>query len=566
MPAITRRRAGRLSAAAALILILTVVVAPATGAPDPQLLPDLVAEPVGSPDSTAGTDTVGDETRLLLRFAGYIRNEGPGPLHVTGVEPANEQISGDRLRQVITGLGAEPMPGAELRYETTDLHNHWHFQKAARYSLWNEAKTNETGASNKVGFCFLDIEGYGGEADPGAFTDDCRQREPSFTGQLDMGISRGWRDVYQKTLPFQYVDVSNTTPGRYWLRSEVDPENLIREHNEQNTGAFANISSTVPGHVAKPAAGVPVSGSGSPVPLSADTFGAPGAVRFKITQAPQHGQLATPPADGEGWFAGSQVTYQASGAYNGCDSFKFAAKQAGSQFPISPASAAVTLSVGTGNCAGTVAISGAPDFLFTGEGTQLGVSAPSDVTWKVNDVVGGNSTLGTITAGGFYKAPAAPPAGGKVRISAVAASGAYDDVEIAIRTRPQSGATPDVPSPAVPSAKRKPLSKPVIGRNGRLLVVKLTPGKTGRLKVNVNRVKKGKRVRIGACKVRVLRARPATCRFRLRKANVPRLRGKIAVDATLTVKGRKVARRRAKVSLVKKPNARYIGPVCILTP
>jgi hypothetical protein len=40
------------------------------------------------------------------------------------------------------------------------------------------------------------------------------------------------------------------------------------------------------------------------------------------------------------------------------------------------------------------------------------------VVWKVNGVVGGNSTVGTITSGGYYRAPRSVPSGGTVTVSA----------------------------------------------------------------------------------------------------------------------------------------------------
>jgi hypothetical protein len=45
-------------------------------------------------------------------------------------------------------------------------------------------------------------------------------------------------------------------------------------------------------------------------------------------------------------------------------------------------------------------------------------TANTSVTWKVNDITGGNSTLGTITTGGLYTAPLAPPLSGTVTVSA----------------------------------------------------------------------------------------------------------------------------------------------------
>ncbi len=288
----TRRRRARRSIAASVLLLalsglLAALVVPATGAEGDELLPDLVAEPVGQADTTATTDTVGGQTRLLLRFTSYVRNIGAGPLEVTGVNPVNRRISGVGLKQVLThnhdtdgvvGLDKTEvdLPGAELRYEETDLHNHWHFQQAARYSLWNDGKTAEIDASSKVGFCFLDIGHgdpnynptlddpihfqYSGTVAPktfGSSTNNCLAHLPSFPDptdtvvpprtKVDMGISTGWRDVYERTLPFQYIDVSNLQPGHYWLRSQVDPSNLLRESNEVNASVFASARSTVPG-------------------------------------------------------------------------------------------------------------------------------------------------------------------------------------------------------------------------------------------------------------------------------------------------------------------------------
>lgn len=49
-------------------------------------------------------------------------------------------------------------------------------------------------------------------------------------------------------------------------------------------------------------------------------------------------------------------------------------------------------------------------------------SSNVSVTWKVNDVVGGNSTLGTVSASGLYTAPAAAPSPNTVNVTAVSAA------------------------------------------------------------------------------------------------------------------------------------------------
>jgi hypothetical protein len=72
-----------------------------------------------------------------------------------------------------------------------------------------------------------------------------------------MGTSSGWRDVYDKELAYQWVDVSETAPGTYVVGSEADPENRIWEGGggaEVNPPAFASTVVTVPGWTAQPVA------------------------------------------------------------------------------------------------------------------------------------------------------------------------------------------------------------------------------------------------------------------------------------------------------------------------
>jgi hypothetical protein len=44
--------------------------------------------------------------------------------------------------------------------------------------------------------------------------------------------------------------------------------------------------------------------------------------------------------------------------------------------------------------------------------------SPSTVTWSVNDITGGNATVGTVSATGLYTAPAVPPANNVVTVKA----------------------------------------------------------------------------------------------------------------------------------------------------
>lgn len=60
---------------------------------------------------------------------------------------------------------------------------------------------------------------------------------PVFTvcGKERQGVSPGWIDVYSHTLPDQYVDVHDMTPGVYALSFLIDPQkSFIEEHDDNN--------------------------------------------------------------------------------------------------------------------------------------------------------------------------------------------------------------------------------------------------------------------------------------------------------------------------------------------
>ena len=212
------------------------------------LLPDLVADP---PDSIGlSTDSSTGSSRLLLRFNGYIHNKGPGAVDFRGsrtavtlgsakaekVKKAEEKKEPLNSPEIEAELAASPMQSfqrlfttkegeeetnierahvdetspAELIYSSADGHNHWHLQRAAKYSLWNAAKSAEVAPAQKVGFCLDDsqhVESGKGPATPvyadnvAPFREFCEQYHPNATSLFE-GISPGWRDLYSRELAF----------------------------------------------------------------------------------------------------------------------------------------------------------------------------------------------------------------------------------------------------------------------------------------------------------------------------------------------------------------------------
>jgi hypothetical protein len=507
----------------AVVLAVALLSCPAV-ATAADALPDLRSAPPSKPELTV--DMSGEERRLLLRFDAGIDNVGAGAVELRG-ERATTSDPMVAVQRVFGTEGAprdEPRPTAELAFETGDGHHHWHFQGAARYALVDEARTAEIAPSAKVGFCLQDSVALYGSA-PRTYAVDCAKGAPE-TLTLVEGISPGWRDVYDRTLAFQWVDVSDVQPGRYWLHAVADPDGVLRESDEGNQAAYSDAAVTVPGHAALPQArGVPVDWP-TQVTLGARAFGAPGAPRFRIETPPEHGTLDV--AAGTA-FDGPAVTYRPHPGYRGPDRFTFVALDDASRFPRRPAPAAVTLDVGGERPA--ISIAGAPASLEAGRSVQLRADVagddPATLAWSAD--------AGAVSPGGLYTAPVAPPPSGAATVTARTARGGESTARIAIL--PAAQTAQPAPLPAVPPRARAALGRLTVAVVRRRLVASVRPGRAGVVRISAFRKRGGRR--IGTCRARVPRGRAFTCRIRLGRT---RARG-VRVVATLTVRGRVVARR-----------------------
>ena len=536
---LTRRLASACVAGLCLVL-------PASAPAATAQLPDLVADPPLFPELQNYSDESG--TRLLLRFDGFVHNKGAGAVEVRGSARVGSEMTAVAQR-IFNSDGTwtdATAPRATLRYENGDGHRHWHLGQAARYSLWNATKTAEVAPAQKVGFCFKDSEQRElNVPDEPVYSNagqgSCDQDKPTVSS-VYMGISAGWRDIYQRVLAFQWVDVSDVAPGTYWLRTDVDPNDAIQESNETNAPAYMSSSTTIPGYIAQPLVRQGIEqGEPATLTLSAAKFGTPGAAQYRIVTAPEHGKLSV--AAGS-WFAGPTLTYTPDPGYSGSDSFSYAARDSASPFPRNPSTATVALGVQRTK-AEAVAISGAPAQLYTGTSAQLTATVangPPQVTWSVGGVPGGNATVGTISAAGLYSAPAAPPPGGKVIVRADGSYGGFAEVELAVVKAPEPEPAPEPgpttppppgtgtppggghthdpetpphehpqPQPPPPPPVLPPplLSQPQVSANGRRLFVKTVPGRDGVVETKAE--VRGRRIAL--CRSQVPAGRSAVCKL-----------------------------------------------------
>jgi hypothetical protein len=510
--------------------------------------PDLRADPVENTELVYYSTGIG-AGQLVLRFDGFVTNVGQGPIEVSGNPQPGPSYS---VMQRRWDLSASPPEGPgtfaslavkpmSVAFDTGDGHNHFHLAKAMRYSLWNLDKTAQVAPGQKVGFCLYDIEGAPSPApapDPQVYgeaaVEFCAEDQPG-ADFVRMGVSSGWRDLYDRSLAYQWVDVSNTAPGRYLVAAEADPDNTIWEGGgaaESNAPAFATQPVEVPGWNPLPVS-LRQAGGAQVVPLASQKFGSQsnGNLRYRITSTPLHGTLNVPV--NQDLTAGQQVIYTPHPGYLGDDSFTYEARSIASSFPRIRQAATVSIA----STSPSVAISGAPASLVAGTSAQLSAAVanlPAGVAWS--------ASAGSVSATGLYTAPGKPPTGGAatVRAASTANPSIASQVVIGIRPKPKSSAKPD-PFGNL-TAGRRLLSPLRIRRvSNRVIVGKVVTGrKGGRVTITTTF---GLKV-LGRCSARIGARKGFTCKVTLRRSYPLK---KVRMTARLVAKGGATAVRRSAV-------------------
>lgn len=178
--------------------------------------------------------------KVLLRLTSAMANIGEGPMELRGGEPTEDGAGQEVFQRIHTSDGeSHDRLAGVFRYHPS--HNHTHFDNFALYRLRYVTEGNGVGrtvkAGNKVSFCLTDSDAYDlslpNAPENGRFY-SCGTRK--------QGISVGWADVYDESLPDQFVNVTGVEPGRYWLEVVVDPKDRILEMNEDNNVARIAIT------------------------------------------------------------------------------------------------------------------------------------------------------------------------------------------------------------------------------------------------------------------------------------------------------------------------------------
>jgi Lysyl oxidase len=230
------RRTARLLVLAPLLT--AALLAPAGGASAASdRLPDLAMAKL----QRLTTDNTGG--RRLLRFSAIIVNIGAGPMEVRSQRPTTS--SSWTSQQVIYddagGSRTVATPGVQLVYGG-DGHNHWHVKDLERYRLVPSGGGSER-LGQKSGFCFFDNYQYKLSL-PGAPQSVQYPRSACGTQTsktLRHGLSTGWGDTYQWSLPDQYIDTTGLPDGNYRLWATADQADLFLESNNANNSTWVDL-------------------------------------------------------------------------------------------------------------------------------------------------------------------------------------------------------------------------------------------------------------------------------------------------------------------------------------
>ncbi|KAI8922135.1 Lysyl oxidase-domain-containing protein [Powellomyces hirtus] len=159
----------------------------------------------------------GNGTRMLLRFASKVHNIGNADAYL-GKPPANRTD-----------------PNNPIYWHWDSCHEHWHFTAYANYKLLSGDLSNEILRGHKNGFCLEDL-GCNDES-----------KEPYYNCR-NQGVSMGCYDMYDETLPCQWIDVTDLhrTPGytaqtEYVLQVAINEAGFFPEGNIANNVAHIKV-------------------------------------------------------------------------------------------------------------------------------------------------------------------------------------------------------------------------------------------------------------------------------------------------------------------------------------
>ena len=193
-----------------------------------ELLPNLRALPASNLSVAPNADTGNPE----LRLAATSWNSGVGPLVLVAGETDPGTNKQNVYQRVFTNGGSynDYLAGNFIWHPE---HNHFHFEQYAVYTLTPISSPGQSKRNAyKTSFCVMDTDKVNGRL-PGS------PAKPVYRTCFDtkQGMSIGWGDTYGAHLAGQAIDLTGLADGLYELTVQFDPDNRIRETNDNDNTA-----------------------------------------------------------------------------------------------------------------------------------------------------------------------------------------------------------------------------------------------------------------------------------------------------------------------------------------
>lgn len=192
---------------------------PVMEAPDPSILPDLVALPAW------GFGVENRKKRSFINFSANVWTSGASSLVVEGFRRDDEDVMDAYQYFYVNGEPVGRDQVGTMEYDDRDGHTHWHFLQFAKYSLLGADQT-ELIKSKKEAFCLaptdaIDLTLPGVDMTPYlGLSTACGNPGSIWVREI---LPLGWGDTYVQGIPGQNFNITDLPNGTYYVAVEANP-------------------------------------------------------------------------------------------------------------------------------------------------------------------------------------------------------------------------------------------------------------------------------------------------------------------------------------------------------
>jgi hypothetical protein len=181
--------------------------------------------------------------RRLLRYSNTLVNVGQGPMEARGARSSTSQAEMTVTQWIYSNSGAPPrsVPTTASMYFAGDGHTHWHLRDLEHSELLRSDNGVRVGTSAKHGFCLAENVAYRLSLPGAPQSPVYRNCGAAASLNVSMGLSVGWGDHYDVSLPDQYIEVTGLGNGRYRFVVTADAGGWFAESNEGNNSTWVDL-------------------------------------------------------------------------------------------------------------------------------------------------------------------------------------------------------------------------------------------------------------------------------------------------------------------------------------